>query len=368
MVFFNYTTMHAAAKIVYYGPGLGGKTTNLLHIHKKTAAVSRGEMVSLETDTDRTLFFDLLPLEVGTIGGMRVRLQLYTVPGQVFYNATRRLVLRGVDGVVFVADSQKNAFDANLESLRSLEENLGDLGLSPETLPLVFQYNKRDLRSILTVDELERELNPGARPFLEAAALHGVGVFETLKAISRLALSRIHDKIARPEEEVRATTAPPASVPLEFAEAGEGGASLRPVRIRSAADIHREIELLRSAIRTPAAPRPSAEPHPGRTGRRLEEILNRAAHARREVRRKAELEVPEELLKPGASVRLALVLNGPDGAVTLPTGIEARLPDGEPTERLVLHAEIGVRAKPRVGGSGTGDAETPSPAGVSSSP
>ncbi len=149
MVFLNYTAMQMTAKIVYYGPGLCGKTTNLSWIHAKTAPRSRGEMVSLETEADRTLFFDLLPLDVGVIGGLKVRLQLYTVPGQVFYNATRRLVLKGVDGVVFVADSQAPAAEPNEESLSNLRQNLEELGLDPRSVPMVFQYNKRDLRNIL---------------------------------------------------------------------------------------------------------------------------------------------------------------------------------------------------------------------------
>ncbi|HYU43249.1 MAG TPA: GTPase domain-containing protein, partial [Vicinamibacteria bacterium] len=205
MVFFNYTTMQMTAKIVYYGPGLCGKTTNLQAIHNRTAPQSRGEMVSLETETDRTLFFDLLPLEVGVIGGMKVRLQLYTVPGQVFYNATRKLVLKGVDGVVFVADSQKIALDANMESLANLRTNLAELGLTTDKVPIVFQYNKRDIRNILPVDTLQKELNPdGARHF-EAAALHGVGVFETLKAISSVAISSVRKKLSGDESH------PPAS-------------------------------------------------------------------------------------------------------------------------------------------------------------
>src|SRR5512145_3068184 len=150
MVFFNYTTMQMTAKIVYYGPGLCGKTTNLQAIHQKTAPRSRGEMVSLETETDRTLFFDLLPLDVGVIGGMKVRLQLYTVPGQVFYNATRKLVLKGVDGIVFVADSQIAATEANVESLANLRVNLTELNIPFDQVALVFQYNKRDLRNIQT--------------------------------------------------------------------------------------------------------------------------------------------------------------------------------------------------------------------------
>src|SRR5687768_8047348 len=170
--------MQMTAKIVYYGPGLCGKTTNLQFIHHRTAAKSRGEMVSLETETDRTLFFDLLPLDVGVIGGMKVRLQLYTVPGQVFYNATRKLVLKGVDGIVFVADSQRAALETNLESLANLKTNLRELGL-PDPVPIVLQYNKRDLRQVLSVEEMNQSLNTEGHLVFEAAALHGIGVFET---------------------------------------------------------------------------------------------------------------------------------------------------------------------------------------------
>jgi signal recognition particle receptor subunit beta len=212
LVFFNYTTMQASAKIVYYGPGLCGKTTNLQHIHAKTDPNSRGEMVSLETEADRTLFFDLLPLEVGRIGGMRVRLQLYTVPGQVFYNTTRKLVLKGVDGVVFVADSQVPAMDANLESFENLHENLNELNQPLDALPFVFQYNKRDLRHIQPVEVLNRYLNPKGCEVFEAAALHGVGVFETLKAISKKTLASVHRRIAG-EQVKDERVAVPARVP-----------------------------------------------------------------------------------------------------------------------------------------------------------
>ncbi len=208
MVFLNYTTMAMTAKIVYYGPGLGGKTTNLQWIHHKTAPRSRGEMVSLETETDRTLFFDLLPLDVGVIGGMKVRLQLYTVPGQVFYNATRRLVLKGVDGVVFVADSQAAALDPNEESIQNLKTNLEELGLGLDQIPVVFQYNKRDLRNILPIDKLQSVINAKGNPYFEAAAIHGVGVFETLKEASRLALASIRARIA---EETRKQGGTPAT-------------------------------------------------------------------------------------------------------------------------------------------------------------
>ncbi|MCU0304934.1 MAG: hypothetical protein MUC56_12850 [Thermoanaerobaculales bacterium] len=186
-----------AAKIVYYGPGLCGKTSNLSYIYAKTTPSSRGEMVSLETESDRTLFFDLLPIEVGTIGGFKTRLQLYTVPGQVFYNTTRKLVLKGVDGLVFVADSQRPMREANIESFTSLVNNLEDLGLDMSDLPLVLQYNKRDLKNILTVDELNSDLNPHSRfTFHEASAINGAGVFETLKAITKLTLKKLRKRMA----------------------------------------------------------------------------------------------------------------------------------------------------------------------------
>nr|WP_320131434.1 hypothetical protein [uncultured Holophaga sp.] len=194
MVFFNHATRQMTAKIVYYGPGLCGKTTNLNTIYGKTSQKSRGEMVSLNTETDRTLFFDLLPLDVGTIGGFKTKLQLYTVPGQVFYNATRKLVLKGVDGIVFVADSQLPMQEANRESLQNLRENLLELGIDLAEVPLVFQWNKRDLKAITAVETLEAELNPGGAPSFEAIASEESGVFETLRGITRMALAGIKAK------------------------------------------------------------------------------------------------------------------------------------------------------------------------------
>jgi GTPase SAR1 family protein len=191
MVFFNHATRQMTAKIVYYGPGLCGKTTNLSAIYERTSQKARGEMVSLNTETDRTLFFDLLPLEVGVIGGFKAKLQLYTVPGQVFYNSTRKLVLKGVDGIVFVADSQTAMLDANRESIQNLAENLRELGLNLADIPMVFQWNKRDLKQILAVEVLERELNAGRLVSFSAIARSGEGVFETLRGISRLALAQI---------------------------------------------------------------------------------------------------------------------------------------------------------------------------------
>ena len=189
MVFFNYATMQMAAKIVYYGPGLCGKTTNLHHIYAKTSPQSRGEMVSLETETDRTLFFDLLPLDVGVIGGFKTRLQLYTIPGQVFYNTTRKLVLKGVDGIVFVADSQQAALDGNVDSFKNLRENLAEIGLSVDEIPLVIQLNKRDLPNVASVETLLDMLDRDRKyEYVEAVAANGTGVFETLKLISKLTL------------------------------------------------------------------------------------------------------------------------------------------------------------------------------------
>jgi len=197
MVFFNYATMQMAAKIVYYGPGLCGKTTNLHVIYGRTAPTSRGEMVCLETETDRTLFFDLLPLDVGVIGGFKTRLQLYTVPGQVFYNTTRKLVLKGVDGIVFVADSQRPMREPNVASLHNLRENLAEIGVSLDATPRVLQYNKRDLADILTLDELNDTLNPDrSTEWYEASAKNGTGVFETLKAISKLTLRSLKGRMA----------------------------------------------------------------------------------------------------------------------------------------------------------------------------
>jgi signal recognition particle receptor subunit beta len=214
MVFFNYSTMQMAAKVVYYGPGLCGKTTNLHYIYGHTTNDSRGEMVSLETETDRTLFFDLLPLDVGSIAGFNTRIQLYTVPGQVFYNTTRKLVLKGVDGVVFVVDSQRAMLQANLDSFRNLEENLAEMGLSVESLPLVLQYNKRDLADICSIEELNQAINRQGWPWFETSAVSGQGVFETLKGISKHTLLALKKRLGRSGGDAPARlSAPAAGVP-----------------------------------------------------------------------------------------------------------------------------------------------------------
>lgn len=189
----NYTARELTCKVVYYGPGRSGKTTNLQYVFERVPSARRGEMVSLATQGDRTLFFDFLPLELGQIAGFTVRLQLYTVPGQSYYRATRKLVLQGADGVVFVADSQRRRLDENLESLRDLQENLLEQGIEPRTLPMVLQYNKQDLPADLIHDaiELDEALNFRTVPAFGADALHGLGVFESLKAVSGLLLRRL---------------------------------------------------------------------------------------------------------------------------------------------------------------------------------
>ncbi|MEN8374394.1 MAG: gliding-motility protein MglA [Gemmatimonadota bacterium] len=194
----NYSTREITCKIVYYGPGRSGKTTNLQHVHGRLPRGRTGEMMSLATETDRTLFFDFLPLDLGSISGFRTRLQLYTVPGQVYYDATRKLVLRGADGVVFVADSQPRVLAENVTSLRNLHENLSAEGLDVREVPLVMQYNKRDLPDALPVEVLSDVLNFRGVPEYAATAISGEGVFETLRTASELVLRRLSDRYRQP--------------------------------------------------------------------------------------------------------------------------------------------------------------------------
>jgi signal recognition particle receptor subunit beta len=189
MSFINYSSREINCKIVYYGPGLCGKTTNLQYIYAKTNPEAKGKMISLATETERTLFFDFLPLSLGEIRGFKTRFHLYTVPGQVFYDASRKLILKGVDGVVFVADSQIERMEANLESVENLRVNLAEQGYDLDKVPYVIQYNKRDLPNIATVEELRRLLNPRSVPEYQAVAPTGVGVFDTLKAVAKQVLT-----------------------------------------------------------------------------------------------------------------------------------------------------------------------------------
>jgi hypothetical protein len=191
MSFINYSSREINCKLVYYGPGLGGKTTNLQFIYARTSPEAKGKMISLATETERTLFFDFLPLSLGEIRGFKTRFHLYTVPGQVFYDASRKLILKGVDGVVFVADSQTERMEANIESLENLRSNLLEQGYDLDKLPYIIQYNKRDLPNAAPLDEMRQLLNPTNVPEFEACATSGIGVFETLKAIAKAVLTEL---------------------------------------------------------------------------------------------------------------------------------------------------------------------------------
>jgi signal recognition particle receptor subunit beta len=191
MTFINYAAREINCKLVYYGPGLGGKTTNIKFVYEKTNPTSKGKLISLATETDRTLFFDFLPLDLGEIRGFRTRFHLYTVPGQVFYDASRKLILKGTDGVVFVADSQAARMDANLESLKNLELNLKEQGYDLRTMPYALQFNKRDLPTAMPFDQMKKSLHYKGEPIFEAIASQGTGVFETLKMIAKMVLMEL---------------------------------------------------------------------------------------------------------------------------------------------------------------------------------
>jgi mutual gliding-motility protein MglA len=194
MSFINYASREINCKIVYYGPGLGGKTTNLQFIYERTSPANKGQLISLATETDRTLFFDFLPLDLGTVRGFRTRFHLYTVPGQVFYDASRKLILKGVDGVIMVADSQELRCDANLESLDNLKINLRENGFDLATIPYALQFNKRDLPGVMTFEQMRKDLNIKDEPTFEAVAPKGIGVFETLKAVAKQVLQELSKK------------------------------------------------------------------------------------------------------------------------------------------------------------------------------
>jgi signal recognition particle receptor subunit beta len=224
MALVNHTTREINAKIVYYGPGLSGKTTNIHFIYHRISPNQRGKLISLATETDRTLFFDFLPVELGTVKNYKVRFHLYTVPGQVFYNATRKLVLKGADGVIFVADSQNTMVDANLESLANLHDNFSDMNIDLSDFPMVLQYNKRDLPDVMTIDEMNARLSRNKVPYYEAVASKGDGVLKTFAAISKLVLQDMQknperhnfsagDIVAKNEEEPRVPQSPRARVP-----------------------------------------------------------------------------------------------------------------------------------------------------------
>lgn len=291
MALFNYATRELSAKIVYYGPGLSGKTTNIEMVHKMLRPEQKGRLISLPTETDRTLFFDFLPIELGQIKGFKVRFHLYTVPGQVFYNATRRLVLQGVDGVVFVADSQREMINGNMESLKNLMDNLSSYGKKLEELPFVLQYNKRDLRNVAPVAELDTALNFLHVPTFEAVAPNGKGVTETLVGISRMVFAHLRKTLLMPGEmavhddlgdladaQIGKTFATQEAEPLEEISDIE---EIRE-RVDAAGEASHdaavvEVDLDPTSLRSSEAPKPSGE---------FEELSE------------IEVEVPEKAAKP----------------------------------------------------------------------
>jgi len=192
MSMINYASREINCKIVYYGTGLGGKTTNLEYIYSRVNPETKGKMISLSTEQERTLFFDFLPIDLGEVRGFKTRFHLYTVPGQVYYNASRKLILKGVDGIIFIADSQASRMEANIESMHNLYENLASYGYDLSEIPFAIQYNKRDLEEIQNVDDLRAQLNPRGVPDFEAIAIEGVGVFDTLKSVSKQVVKKLN--------------------------------------------------------------------------------------------------------------------------------------------------------------------------------
>ena len=273
MALFNYATRELSAKIVYYGPGLSGKTTNIEMVHKMLRPEQKGRLISLPTETDRTLFFDFLPIELGQIKGFKVRFHLYTVPGQVFYNATRRLVLQGVDGVVFVADSQREMINGDMESLKNLMDNLSSYGKKLEELPFVLQYNKRDLRNAASVAELDTALNFLHVPTVEAVAPTGKGVIETLVGISRMVFAHLRKTLLMPGEmaahddlgdladaRIQKTFGPQETEPLEeISDIEELREGVDAGRAASPAAAVTEVDLDPTSLQAPETPKPSGK-------------------------------------------------------------------------------------------------------------
>jgi signal recognition particle receptor subunit beta len=270
MVQINFALKEVNCKVVYYGPGLSGKTTNLEVVHSKAPTANVGDLTSIATEGDRTLFFDFLPLNLGPVAGMTTKFQIYTVPGQVYYNSTRKLVLQGADGMVFVADSRRGKMDENLESFQNLEENLQAYGMDINSIPLVFQYNKRDLPDIYTVEEMEQKLNRFKAPYFEAVAVTGEGVFPTLKKLSQMVLESLnrqqsstavrapkrHAEAKEPvAQTVKAKSAQPVPVPVPVSVSVSSPGQAASVRGKSEPSGHQPSP----APARPPAPKPVAK-------------------------------------------------------------------------------------------------------------
>ncbi len=390
MPVFNYASHEMILKIVYYGPALCGKTTNLQFIYQHIPEDKKGKMLSLATDADRTLFFDFLPIELGSIQGWKIRVQLYTVPGQVFYDATRRLVLRGADGVVFVADSQKEMLEANIESWENMKENLAHNGLDFWTIPLVIQYNKRDLKNILPVEVLNERLNERNVPYFEAIATEGVGVMETLREIIKQTLQTVQSRmvtastsageaspqeVATPEPAVAQVAGPPeggVEVPAEpavdavatagaalesVAAPGETVSAEEEMTFESLDDIMEELEPVEEIVVDTEATVPaeaSATPsEPAETAaldveRDVSETQERPAeptiaHLEQTLLQSPERAVPEELVED-----LTMELEAsPESLVTTALMPESEAPTGvEPAEAVAESAPGAPEAAP----------------------
>ncbi len=290
MVQINFANKEIQCKIVYYGPGMSGKTTNLEVVHKKAPTNSKGDLTSIATEGDRTLFFDFMPLDLGNIAGIKTKFQLYTVPGQVYYNSTRKLVLQGVDGIVFVADSQADKIEDNLESLGNLRGNLREYGRDFDSIPIVFQFNKRDLPTALPIEVLQEKLGSGSAPYFEAVASTGEGVFPTLKALASLVLESINrDKREGSLTEVKVASSPTARPGAGARPAASAAAPARPAPARPAAAPARPATAparpadrfagrpAATATAPPTAAQPARPPRPEHTGRQVTEPVGRPA-------------------------------------------------------------------------------------------
>jgi signal recognition particle receptor subunit beta len=330
MVVVSYSGKEINAKLVYYGPGLSGKTTNLEYIYQSVPTNNRGKMVSMKTRTERTLFFDFLPVDLGEMGGFKTRFLLYTVPGQVYYNATRKLVLRGVDAIIFVADSARGKMDENVESLQNLQDNLKEYGLNVEEFPLVLQYNKRDVDDPYTVEELESALNPRGLPYFEAVATTGQGVFETFRGISQVLLQKLSKEVRLGE--TRATDSKPTPRPAP-------AAAVKPTAPPS--------------IPTSSAPRPPAPAMSVPAAPRAEEpspppLVEERLAAASEPIRCEDPPPPEPIQEPVAPVAEAVpaeVEEAPVEALDVP--FEApRAVEAPPIEPLTLAPERAGHAEP----------------------
>ena len=344
MVLFNYATKEITAKVVYYGPGLCGKTTNLQFVYDSLPSNNKSKMLSLATKTDRTLFFDFLPLDLGKIRGMRTKLQLYTVPGQVYYNSTRQLVLKGADGIVFVADSQDFALDANLESMQNLEDNLKRQGIRIREIPMVIQYNKRDLPNALPAAEIDKELNKLGVPRFESVATTGIGVEETLKGITQLVLAHLIKKYglegSEPlEKEIQILNAPSADRPAEADslwdddDTSTPAASSNEIEVEDAADDEHIPLVATELVGGAKAAVPSSSP--------FEDVTDYFSSRGPEPANPSEVPMTSiEIPLPAGILDSLPVLDGPAATATSTSAVAAPVAERRATDGLVKEVSI----------------------------